>query len=416
MARRTSNPPAKAPNGAPRSRFKFDRVRDVILEQIRTGALPSGARLPAEKVIAKQLRAGRKTVERALHELVREGLVVRRRGSGSYVADRRHPPLIPGRTLRLGLLWKLSFTPPDLHETFFGQIARGALSVFGLDRAAPAWDIADPGKPVRAQWDAPERGLRVEALAESSASQVRHPPLEDVRAGGFDGLLTIGIIEPGWLQELLALGVPAVLVDVLDDRFARLADQVYVDPGPGYREAVQHLAGRGCKRIHFVGGFTSIPAPSDGMNHQEVAAFRQGRMQVDPDSYLRLSAYRQALDACGLPAREDWAHFENPFFLKDADLAKRLAGLSETERPDAVICHSILQADTITRAFAARGLRCLAAGTVSDAYAGPALAIRVDGRELGATAAELMISRLQRPGRLACRVGVPMVFEPPLKA
>jgi DNA-binding LacI/PurR family transcriptional regulator len=135
-------------------------------------------------------------------------------------------------------------------------------------------------------------------------------------------------------------------------------------------------------------------------------------MQIDPDSILRMCAWKAGMNECGLSAPESWAHFENPWFVKDDQLAKKLLALPVEERPEAVICHNITQAQTLMEHFAERGLRLVAAGVTDRGYGGAALPIRAHGRELGATAAELLISRFQRPSRLQLRVGVPMVFTP----
>ncbi|NCD26701.1 MAG: GntR family transcriptional regulator, partial [Deltaproteobacteria bacterium] len=52
---------------------------------ILAGNLRPGTRLPAVRVLAGNLGVNRATVESAYAELVAEGLVVSRRGSGSYV-------------------------------------------------------------------------------------------------------------------------------------------------------------------------------------------------------------------------------------------------------------------------------------------------------------------------------------------
>jgi DNA-binding LacI/PurR family transcriptional regulator len=298
-------------------------------------------------------------------------------------------------------------------NSFYGCITRGVLDAFGLGEVQPRWDAAELRQPTGAAWQAPDRSVTVEVLAESRYSSIRHPPMNAVQGGGFDGLITVGIIVDDFLGKIAGLGLPAVFVDYTGERFARLADQVYVDPFNAYHEAVNHLAGRGCRRIHFVGGFTAIPAPSEDMSREEVAAFRQGRMQIDPDSYLRLSAYRQAMHRSDLPVSEKWVHFKNPYFCSDQALAAELLALPREDAPDAVICHGIGQAETFLQLFAINNRKLLAAGVTNRRYAGAALPIRAHGEEMGATAAELIISQLHRPGRLRHRVGVPMVFEAP---
>lgn len=56
-----------------------------LREAIESGELPSGAKIDNEVRIAEQLGVSRPTVRRAIHELVNQGLLVRRRGIGTQV-------------------------------------------------------------------------------------------------------------------------------------------------------------------------------------------------------------------------------------------------------------------------------------------------------------------------------------------
>jgi DNA-binding FadR family transcriptional regulator len=69
---------------------------------IRTGILPAGSRLPAERVLAGRLAISRSTLRQALTTLVQSGHVVavRGRGGGTFVTDR--PPLGDAQSARLG--------------------------------------------------------------------------------------------------------------------------------------------------------------------------------------------------------------------------------------------------------------------------------------------------------------------------
>ena len=58
-------------------------MRALILE----GGLAPGLKLPATRVLAKSLGIARDTVENAYVQLHRDGFIVRREGSGSYVCD-----------------------------------------------------------------------------------------------------------------------------------------------------------------------------------------------------------------------------------------------------------------------------------------------------------------------------------------
>lgn len=69
-----------------------DRLRDELLEEIISSQLQPGTKLPTEGQLAKRFNVSRATVREAVRGLVEAGYVTRRRGSGSYVAERRRMP------------------------------------------------------------------------------------------------------------------------------------------------------------------------------------------------------------------------------------------------------------------------------------------------------------------------------------
>ncbi len=73
------------PPAAERGNPKYARVREAILGLIAD--LHAGAPIPAERSLAERFEVSRLTVRRAVDELVRDGLLIRRQGSGTYVAE-----------------------------------------------------------------------------------------------------------------------------------------------------------------------------------------------------------------------------------------------------------------------------------------------------------------------------------------
>jgi GntR family transcriptional regulator len=67
----------------------YERIRDDLLAQIRSGTLPLHERLPSEAALAEQYGVTRMTVRQALGELAAQGFVTKRRGLGTFVADAR---------------------------------------------------------------------------------------------------------------------------------------------------------------------------------------------------------------------------------------------------------------------------------------------------------------------------------------
>jgi GntR family transcriptional regulator len=71
-----------------RPRPRSDSVHDELRQWIEQGRFPPGSRLPSEPDLAAELQVSRATLREALRALENEGLLRRRQGSGTYVADR----------------------------------------------------------------------------------------------------------------------------------------------------------------------------------------------------------------------------------------------------------------------------------------------------------------------------------------
>lgn len=387
---------------------KYRQVYELLLSRIGSGEYPPGTRLPPETELPAQLGASLQTTRLALQELVRSGLLIRRRGDGTYVADQRDPPLLEGRSLRLGVLLSTEANHQLHHYSFNGQVCRGILSEWGAAETAPTWHARGKAKTTRAEIRQPRRGLMVEILGEPTDSAERCPPIEDVEQGRFDGLISVGIIEIQWLENVLALGLPMVIVDFPSAPFHTQADLVFADAVGGYVTAVQDLVARGAKRIHFVGQRKWLPSKTG----ESIRRWRKTRSQtrLDPDGLLRLNAYRQGLDIAGIAVRDEWIHFAQANERGQEELLDRFFSFTADERPDALVCQDLHSANILIQKCGVRGLSVLGAGACSEPTSGPALPILLDGEEMGRVAAELLLGRLQRPKRPFLNVGVRMTF------
>ena len=69
----------------PAAEPKYYAVKRHLLDFIAT--LEAGAPVPTERELAERMQTSRTTVRQALSELVVEGRLVRRQGSGTYVAE-----------------------------------------------------------------------------------------------------------------------------------------------------------------------------------------------------------------------------------------------------------------------------------------------------------------------------------------
>ncbi|MGV9450655.1 MocR-like pyridoxine biosynthesis transcription factor PdxR [Streptomyces sp. NPDC003635] len=164
-------------------------LTDALREAVRTGRLAPGTRLPSSRSLAADLGIARNTVADAYADLVAEGWLTARQGSGTRVAEGRSTPpttATPARRTSPGPTHDLAAGRPDLSafpRTEWLKAARRALT------AAPH-DVLGYGDP---------RG-RIElrtALATylSRARGVRADPERIVVCAGFaHGLRLLGTV------------------------------------------------------------------------------------------------------------------------------------------------------------------------------------------------------------------------------
>lgn len=65
------------------------QLRDALVEQIISGALPVGSRIPSERELCRSYNVSRTTTRRTLSQLMHEGWIYTVVGKGTYVAPNR---------------------------------------------------------------------------------------------------------------------------------------------------------------------------------------------------------------------------------------------------------------------------------------------------------------------------------------
>ena len=66
----------------------YEQVMDQLKEQIMTGQMATGEKLPSVRELSKSITVNPNTVQKAYRELERQGYVYTTSGVGTFVADR----------------------------------------------------------------------------------------------------------------------------------------------------------------------------------------------------------------------------------------------------------------------------------------------------------------------------------------
>jgi GntR family transcriptional regulator len=69
----------------------FEQIGQRVKEAVAAGLMAPGDRLPSVRVLARELANNPNTVARAYEALERDGVIVRRQGSGCFVTEQASP-------------------------------------------------------------------------------------------------------------------------------------------------------------------------------------------------------------------------------------------------------------------------------------------------------------------------------------
>ncbi|MET9618421.1 LacI family DNA-binding transcriptional regulator [Kitasatospora indigofera] len=320
-----------------------DRLRRAILD----GTNQPGTRLPTEKEIAADCAVSISTVRRAVDDLVSEGLIVRRQGSGMYV---RGPLGIKPRRILMGVV-----VPSTTF--YYSHVLKGI-------------------EEVRAEADA-----RVELVCSGYDQRLETRMVREMLDAGVDGLLltpTLTGPEPAdaCLERLAQLPVPTVLIERRGTSLQTSNESVCTHHEAGAYEAVQHLIRLGHRTIGL--------------------ALRSPSPTADPVA----TGYCQAIAELGaVPIRfqaslEEWG---------PATADRALAHLRSADCT-AALCFGDRQAALLVAAARRAGLSVpgdLALVAYDDEIADipdvPLTAVAPPKHIIGRAAAELLLHRLRHP-------------------
>ena len=241
----------------------YEQVRRAVEALIDSGDLSPGDRLPSEPDLCRRFGVSRITARRAMNELARMGLVIRRSGLGTFVAPKgaRRGPYGPGPAAFL-----------------YAPRAGGQLP----EELAPlAGELS---------WAAPERGMLLLAAPPGGDWAAA---LERMRAICPSGVVMApGVTPPEGLGQILS----AVAVDPAKRGLVR--SEIILDRVAAGREAAHYLIRLGHRALGFVGCAAPEggPAPDDARAADHLRGFAEA---------LELSGLTLSSERCADAADKD---------------------------------------------------------------------------------------------------------------
>lgn len=267
---------------------KHEQVRALILQ--RHLGLAIGSPIPPEIQLAREFDVSRVTVARAINDLVRQGILWRHQGKGTFVADRR----LHKRTQCLGVLRCHNRSP--ISDPFHSGILAGIEEVaLDADYAVTIFGVRNRAREVL--------------------------PPEEAAVKPVDGLIVLGIMSPEYLAQLSQNRIPSVGVEYHFEAEAPI-DYVIQDCEASAFEVTRLLIERGHNRIAYFGhacrNINPVSSP-------------------DQNSLERMAGLRRAFQSAGAPCPEDLIfQAPHPHWSSNAALFKHI--FNRDHPPTAVFC------------------------------------------------------------------------------
>ncbi len=344
---------------------KYEEIKRHIREKIRAGELHEGDRVPSEYALVDQLGVGRSQARQALRELEIEGYLIRRQGSGSFVAP--HAGRGAGQVAEAPRTVAVAF--PTYNSAYMRSVVEGFMEgCFAGGCGVTNYNV---------RLDEEEEVRFLESMPDSGVAGL---------------MIWLGNETDKVRESLLRLSRQRFPVIMVDRYFPNVdCDFVVSDNDEIGYQLVRALIERGCRRI--------------GLAHND--------LDMSTSQANRIRGYERALQEAGLsadPAHRIRVDFPGPSL--DAAVNAAMAGRN---RPDAFMCVNDIIADHLARQLQRLGYelhRDITLALVDDGTSMPdpglsALKVRQNGMEIGRRAAELMVSRLSNFDRPAQHVVVP---------
>lgn len=347
---------------------KYEQIERMIRDMISGGQLKPGDKLEAETQIAQKLGVHRFTVNKALAALVREGLLHRVQGRGTFVVD----PNTRARKNCFGVLYSSEAKGLEA-DAFYGRILAAL-------RETSEYDITLIGH-------------------HSRTSGMPGPPLDTLNFERFDGLVLLEVFNEEYIEQILTTAPTPVVVVDYEPKKAKF-DHTVLDNYGGGRKATEHLLSLGHRRIAHVG---EPPPPQ--------------KKDVDPAWQERRRGWQEALHAAGVKDTESLFY---PLAGRSSDgaeeIVRKCLALPADKRPTAFFTAGDDISIRMTRRLVEAGLKVpqdisfIGFGDTagSDVFRPSISTVRFDSGEMGRWAAKRLLELQNGAAREPQRHVVPV--------
>lgn len=227
---------------------KYEEIVEWLAEQIQNGGLPAGGKIYSENELVSMFQVSRQTVRHAISILCERGLVISRRGSGTYVKEQAYGVSGRKKTMRIAVM--LTY----IDEYIFPSLIRGIERTltkenYNLQLAFTYNTVERERKILKGFLE----GNRIDGIiAEPIKSGIPNPNLD-------------------FYRELRKRGIPSVFVN--SDYPGLEGLHVGMDDTWAGQTAAEHLLECGHQKI---GGIFKL---DDGQGHRRYAGYVKALME-----------------------------------------------------------------------------------------------------------------------------------------
>ena len=344
---------------------KHRRVFELLRHEILIGKYDDRERFPSEQMLVRRFAVSRPTVNRALLDLKREGLLHGRSGSGTYLSD-----LARSNAGYLGLI-----IPDTGWNRFFAALGRG------IEKSVREEGYTLLKETPTGEDDATRAKETVAFAEELSRRRVRGVLFEP-----FDSFEGSREATERILAILKAARIPVALLDrdIVPLPLRSGYDLVGIDNFRAGYVAAEHLIGHGARTIHF---FT-MPNSADA-------------------TLQRAQGAAQAVIEHGMRWTKRSFHAIEP-----TDRRAIAAIFRRSGAPDAVVCRNDHYAAVLIQTLAAlrikvpRRVRVIGFDDMglAEILSPPLTTLRQPAQDIGRVAVETLLRRLRNPTLPTCRI------------
>ncbi len=218
-----------SPGGSQDLGPKYAQVKACLRRVISDDELSPGTLLPSEQTLAERFRVSNITVKRALNDLAAEGLIARKKGVGTYVADTaaqeetsQHAEVAASSSSTLFLSCGQS---PRMYHDLLGGVER-----------------------MLAERDNTVLFVRVADRSDVEFERLRRL----VKRNSVSLVLLSGWVDNAYVRFVKALGVPVIVIG--NYPLTETVSQVCADVHDATRQSVELLLDAGAKRVLLANG------------------------------------------------------------------------------------------------------------------------------------------------------------------